>query len=121
MLETDLTIKSTDGRTVLGFESKKAKDNFLRDIRGMTDKSNLIKTKGYTCGGCAAYPCFRSVLENAPAGLCYQEIRECRQECNDFVQIKGSGKSPEFQIRGNCKRDNAIVNYDAKCRFLDEK
>jgi len=53
-----------------------------------------------------------------PTGLCYQKVRECRQECDNFIQIDDSGKSPEFQIKGTCKRDNSVVNYDAECKFL---
>lgn len=52
------------------------------------------------------------------AGLCYQGIRQCRQECGDFIQIEGSGKAPKFQIRGTCKKDGLEVLYDAECRFI---
>ncbi len=151
MLEDDLVVGTGD--ITIKVESEEAKDNFLEIMGKVIDKSGEIKEKSYTCGDCAAYPCFRTMhsqdlieegpsikrlfLENPnakkayeerakqeasrPAGLCYQTVRECRQECKDFAQIEGSGKSPEFQIKGNCKKDNVIVNYDAKCRFLDEK
>lgn len=137
MLENDLVVGTGD--ITIKVESKEAKDNFLKNLMEMSDKADLIEEKSFTCGSCAAYPCFRTVSSQlfikykeeghrqsaekeatGKAGLCYQEVRECRQECNDFIQIDGSGKSPEFQIKGTCKRDNIIVNYNARCRFLDK-
>jgi len=121
MLDDDLFIRSEDEKIALGFESKKAKDNFIDQMVQMNDKSELIKSEGYLCGDCAAYPCFRGHGEESPAGLCYQEVRLCRQECNYFIQNRDSGKSPYFIIIGNCKKDNSFVYYNSECRFLNKE
>ena len=116
-MKEDLTIKASGG-TIFLFDSKNAKNNFLEGIGNMIQKAEEIKEKNHICGDCAAYPCFRNIEEDSSAGLCYQDVRQCRDECNEFVKIDGSGKSPEFQIRGTCKKDNSEVLYEAECRFL---
>lgn len=101
-------------------ESKEAKQNIETQMAGICSKSKEIKEKKYVCGACAAFPCFRNPYSEDRAGLCYQVERECRQECDHFLQHEGSGKSPQFQITGTCKKDNQKVLYDNKCRFSDK-
>ena len=35
------------------------------------------------------------------------------------IKNRGSGKSPDFQITGMCKRDGTTVDYQSRCRFID--
>ena len=149
--EEDLIIGKGEGSLVLKADSLKAKNTIIKTLIGMHNKNQEIKEKSYTCGDCAAYPCFRTgssrlFIERGPfvermfeinphlepqfkrrakqeasrrAGLCYQKVRQCRQECDYFLQDKESGGAPDFQITGTCKRDNSFVNYNAECRFLN--
>jgi|TARA_Y100000310_G_scaffold239607_1_gene243271 hypothetical protein len=118
--ESDLVVASGEDGTTLIVDSIKTKSTFLRQMKGAYDKIGEVRKQGYTCGDCAAHPCFRNYGEDYPAGLCFQETRECRQECEYFIQDKESGKAPEFQITGTCKRDGETMNYEAECRFLNE-
>jgi hypothetical protein len=94
--------------------------SFGRLLVSMVQKGNWIKEKKITCGDCAAYPCFRNQREIDIAGLCYQNVRRCRQECDYFIQDKESGKFPLLQIEGTCKKDNSIVIYEHPCKFLEK-
>lgn len=116
MLDDDLTI---DGGSIkLKFESDLAKDCFTASLLEMHEKIEEIKSQNCTCGDCAAYLCFRNHKEDASAGLCYQEVRQCRQECGDFIQKEGSGKSPLFIITGICKKDDSKVVYGHECKSI---
>ena len=103
---------------VIEFASIEAKDNFQKCLFQLAGKSAILELRGYTCGQCAAYPCFRNTLEEEDAGLCFQNVRQCRQECPYFVIDENSGKSPDFVTRGSCRRDGTFVCYDSVCRFL---
>lgn len=115
MKKDDLTID--EGNVQFKFESRLAKESFLASIIKMNEKAELIKSQNLTCGSCAAYLCFRDVSSEDRAGLCYQEVRECRQECDYFQQHLGSGKAPFFIITGTCRRDNSRVIYEDVCKF----
>ncbi len=116
--EKDLIIASGE-RIIIQADSLKAKNGFLEQMARMIEKNNELRNSDVTCGDCAAYPCFRSYPKEGRAGLCFQEERSCRQECNYFIQNRGSGKSPDFQITGMCKRDGTTVDYQSRCRFID--
>lgn len=105
------------GDITFKFDSERAKDRFLEIMAQGFRKSDEIKEKNYTCGGCAAQPCFRYRKDSDPAGLCYQTVRLCRQECDYFLKDLNSGKAPEFQITGQCKRDSSQVSYEQECKF----
>lgn len=116
--EKDLVIVSGE-RIILQADSLMAKNNFLEQMAKMVEKNNELKNSGVTCGNCAAYPCFRSYPKEGPAGLCFQKEMSCRQECDYFIRNADSGRSPDFQITGTCRRDKSIVNYESRCRFID--
>ncbi len=118
MKDNDLVVGRCQG-VVLTVDSLEAKANLMKDINEMMNRSYEIESNNYTCEDCVAYPCFRNRDGNSPAGLCFQEERRCRDECDNFIQDRNSGQSPNFQITGTCKKDNAIVNYEERCRFLD--
>jgi hypothetical protein len=102
----------------LRFVSKEAKDDFLSVIAEMTAKAKRNKEEGYTCGNCAAYPCFRARGDaSRPAGLCFQHVRQCRQEC-DFYNQKETG---EFWPNGICRKDNSKVIYNQECHIDEVK
>ena len=104
-------------RLRISVESGEAKQNFTDDISSMMRKSEEITKNNYICGTCAAFSCFRNPSPSDRAGLCYQTERECRQECDSFLQDHESGKSPQFQITGTCKKDGQNVLYEQSCRF----
>ena len=117
-LENKITGTPADGgKVVFAFESPLAKENFLNNIRQVHEKNERINSQKLTCGQCATYPCFRYPRDNDRAGLCYQEVRQCRQECDCFHQTEGSGKSPEFKITGTCREDNSKVAYEQECHI----
>jgi hypothetical protein len=87
----------------------------------MVEKNKKVKEGNLTCGQCAVYPCFRHYTSSTGAGLCYQEVRECRQECDNFIQDIESGKAPLFIITGTCRKDNSKVIYDTPCKYEIEK
>ena len=58
--EKDLIIGKGEGGLVLKADSIKAKNTLIKTLIGMNKKSQEVKEKGYTCGDCAAYPCFRT-------------------------------------------------------------
>jgi len=107
----------TSGRMRFIFETEEAKKNFEKDLTEMHDKTELIKKNDYRCGDCAAHPCFRMPRAKDIAGLCFQIVRECRSECDYFSKDEGSGKSPEFQITGICKKDNYKVLFEQECHI----
>ncbi len=110
----DIRIEGTPFR----FESELAKESFLAQIVGIIEKTELIESQSLTCGTCAAYPCFRRHEAESRGGLCYQEVRKCRQECDYFLQDMESGKAPLFIITGNCRKDNSRVVYEHNCKFI---
>lgn len=94
--------------------------NFVKITGGFFERLEKIRDSGITCGDCAAFPCFRTPCgsyANEPAGGCYQEERQCRQECRDYNRIEGSGAFPDFKIKGTCGRSNKIVDYCAPCEY----
>ena len=119
MKDNDLVVGRGWG-VVLTVNSLEAKANLINIIRPkIKDKYSERKPNDYTCGECAAYPCFRNRNGNSPAKLCFQEERRCRDECDNFIRDENSGISPDFQITGICKKGNMTVNYKERCRFLD--
>jgi len=71
----DRAIKGTDGKIVLVFEDKEAKELFEKQLVRMYEWNSLIKSEGYVCGHCADYPCFRYPKKDQPVGLCFQPVR----------------------------------------------
>lgn len=119
-LDDDTVVRSTDGKMSFHFGSKEGKQNFLSQLGTMVQKSRLVREEGLNCGQCAAYPCFRHTRPE-DSGLCFQAVRQCRQECDYFLQDLGSGKAPEFQITGTCNFDKSKVNYQAECHIPEVK
>ena len=117
MLDDDLLIKGENIKFI--FETQEAKENFINSLTRMSNKSQTIKEGNYICGNCVAYPCFRHKSKEDRAGLCYQEIRLCRDECESFIRDKNSGKSPYFKITGICNKDNSNTNYESICKFIN--
>ena len=124
------------GEVVMRFVSKEARDGFLGVLANMEAKTERNKEEGYICGNCAAYPCFRTpasdLVEKGDffgqgeegrakeeglrrAGLCFQQVRQCRQECDFYHQQE----TEDFWPRGICKKDNAKVVYEQECH-IDE-
>lgn len=66
-----------------------------------------------TCGNCAAFPCFRRTDKNEKAGFCYQLIRQCRQECDNY-RCDGYPAAG-----GTCRVDGCEVKYDQECHIPD--
>lgn len=114
----DLIVGECQG-VILKTDSLEAKANLMKIVNSMTGKHSEIKSNGSTCGDCVAYPCFRNRDKDSSAKLCFQEYRRCREECNDFIINRGSGIAPHFQITGTCEKNNATVNYEERCRYLD--
>ena len=121
-----------------GFNSDEKKKQFLENIVDMNDKAISIKINKTTCGECAAYPCFRKLTSlynsllnnpaisperrqyilkskqeerNKRAGLCFQVIRHCRQECDyyNYDSCPAHG--------GYCRIDSQPVSYEQECRI----
>lgn len=140
----DFEISGGEGVT-FGFDTLQKKREFLRTLENMVTKTEEIKQKDYTCGKCAAFPCFRSgeselidgpfmirYLSEHPekiglyrerikqemsqkAGLCFQLIRECRQECDNYGYKNCPGEG------GNCKLDGQQVDYNQECHITEHK
>jgi hypothetical protein len=70
-----------EGDIIFKFSSKENKNRFIGILQNMVRKNEEIVSGKYVCGFCAAYPCFRRREKNDSAGLCFQRIRQCRQEC----------------------------------------
>lgn len=92
--------------------TKKAVENRLAAI---SKKSEFVRSKGYTCGQCAAYPCFRENRKNVPAGICFQLVRQCAQECDfyDYENFPADG--------GICKLDGSKVRYEQECHIPEQR
>ena len=52
-----------------------------------------------------------------PAGLCFQHVRQCRQECGNYNQLK----TESFWLKGICKIDKKEVNYEDECHISEIK
>jgi len=95
------------GEVFLRFNNPEDKQAFLkRMIRGV-----VMLDEGYKCGQCAAYPCFRHRKEEEPAGLCFQPLRLCRQECDSYSYKDAPARG------GICKKDNQPVAYCQECHI----
>ena len=139
-INEDLVIRNFEtGNVFLSFDSKNAKEGFLNILKNMTDKNKRNKEEGYKCGNCAAYPCFRTISSQIlakglvsglkhyeerakkealrSAGLCFQHVRLCRQECNFYIKKE----TEEFWPGGVCKKDNSDVTYEQECHIDDIK
>lgn len=81
----------------------------------MTDKLVEIVQKEDACTKCAAYPCFRNPGKNDSGAMCFQKIRQCRQECDfyNYKQFPASG--------GVCRKDNKRVEYLQECHIEEMK
>ncbi|MEK6886886.1 MAG: hypothetical protein AABW88_03565 [Nanoarchaeota archaeon] len=122
-----------------GFTSAETKEQFLENIANMGDKARSININKTTCGECAAYPCYRrltklytTLLDNpslsseqresfskrkeaerkAKAGLCFQVVRKCRQECDHYSYAKYPADG------GHCNLDSKPVSYEQECHVL---
>src|SRR3989344_8230089 len=99
------------------------------------------------CGRCAAFPCFRTgsselltalqtaeltpsarqnIINGARAemtdsgAMCFQQIRECRQECDHYIPQKlGNHTFPANG--GTCRLTGKKVNYEAMCTVEEMK
>jgi hypothetical protein len=97
------------------FNNPEAKAQFIRTMQRMERNAQLIKDEGHNCGDCAAFPCFRHTPADYTAGLCFQSVKQCRQECSHY-------KYPEFPARGGvCDLDGQRVKYDQECHIESEK
>jgi hypothetical protein len=114
-LDDENFIESDNGLIRLSFNSQEDKEKFEDRLKQMSDKSRLVAEEGYKCGHCAAHPCYRHCGENDPAGLCFQSIRQCRQECDDY-------NYEEFPADGGvCKKLNKHVKYEQICIIEKER
>lgn len=99
-----------------------AYNNFVKITANFFERLEKIKENGITCGECAAFPCFRTpskAYATEPSGGCYQEERQCRQECHDFTRNEGSGAFPEYKITGICRKNNKEVDYCSPCMYIE--
>jgi len=102
-------------KTRLLFDSNEAKQGFLNNISDMCKKSKIIQEEGYKCGHCAAHPCYRHREDEDNAGLCFQPLRRCRQECSNYNYIR-------FPADGAiCKKFSKLVSYEQLCIAEQEK
>lgn len=76
----------------------------------MVEKHDLVKGEGYKCGHCAAYPCYRNPPNERSAGLCFQNVRQCRDECDNYVNKNGYPAGG-----GICKITKLEVEYCEEC------
>lgn len=140
----DFEISGGEGVT-FRFDTPQKKQEFLSTLENMATKTEEIKKKNYTCGKCAAFPCFRSgeseLIDgpfmirylsehpekiglyrerikqemNQKAGLCFQLIRECRQECDNYMYKNYPGEG------GICRLDSQQVDYNQECHIPENK
>ena len=110
--DEDLVIRdASTGGVFMKFRSKEVRDGFLDSLKRVLDKHDLDREEGHTCGDCAAFPCFRAYGEDYPSGLCFQQVRLCRQECKNYNydSVPADG--------GICKIDSQGVNYCDECHI----
>ena len=132
----DGTDSVTGKVTRFGFNPAEKKQQFLEILVEASDKARSIKKNKTVCGECAAYPCYRrltklcsSLLENpnlsseqkdsflkrkedernAEAGLCFQVVRKCRQECDYYRYERFPAEG------GHCRLDSKPVFYMQEC------
>lgn len=108
----DDTIRNTDGGIIFRFKDSETKKTFVNQISQMCETARINREEGYKCGHCAAQPCFRHRRDSNLAGLCFQRVRLCRQECDNYITTgQGSAKG------GICKIDGQKVAYEQECHI----
>jgi len=104
------------GEIFARFDTPRDKKNFLRTLGNFVDKLDRNKEEGYRCKDCAAYPCFRGRGGEERAGGCFQNVRQCRQECKFYLSNTIDGTAaPGFG--GKCKLDEVNVEYNQECHI----
>lgn len=92
-------------------------EQFEKDLRRfLIEPAKRNQQELYECGNCAAFPCFRKNPSSTPAGLCFQNAKQCRQECNNY---KYEGSMPAQE--GVCSLDGQKVSYCQECHIPLEK
>jgi len=104
------------GRVILCFPDYDIKQEFLNNLKSIYIRTKRNKDEGYRCGHCAAYPCFRMTSESEPTGLCFQPVKQCRQECKNYISKTIDGFTT-LANGGNCRIDKQDVAYCQECHI----
>lgn len=107
----------------LTFGNLSIKKQLIGQLMHLVEAGKFVREVGYTCGECAAFPCFRNRREDTPGGLCFQVVRRCRQECEHYLireKRDSSGEICRFPANGgSCKMDESSVEYNQDCHIED--